>query len=59
MSYLCKTLQKETKDVLDQCGTDGHEALQLFHIKFHPIQFLFQTDECKTILVQGNLICVD
>ena len=54
MSYLCKTLPKETKGVLNQCGTEGHNALQLFHLKFHPIHFLFQTNECKTIPVQGN-----
>ena len=40
--------------MLDQSGTNGYEALQLFHLKFHSIHFLFQTNECRTIPVQGN-----
>ena len=44
MAYLQKTLPKEAKDVLDQCSTDGHTELQLFHFCFHPIYFLFQID---------------
>ena len=59
MSYLSKFLLKETNDVLDLCGTDGHQALQLFHLKFHPVHFWFQTNQCKTILVQGNLSIAD
>ena len=59
MSYLRKTFPKEANNVLDQFGTDEHEALQLFHLKFHQINFLFQTDQCKTILVQGNLTFID
>ena len=59
MSYLCKTLPKEATDVLDQCETDGHGDLQLFHLKFHPSHFLFQTDECRMIPLQGNLSFAD
>ena len=55
MSYLNKFLPKEAKPVLDLCGTDGHQALQLFPIKFHPINFWYRIDQCKTVPVQGNL----
>ena len=55
MAYLRKILPKEANDVLDQCGTDEHQTLQLFHLKFHPIHSLFQTYQFKTIPVQGNL----
>lgn len=56
MSYLLKTLPKEAKDVLNQCETDGHAALQLFHLCFHPVHFLFQIDECHVVPIQGNKI---
>ena len=55
MPYLRKFLPKEAKPVLNLCGTDGHQALQLFHLKFHPIHFRYQTDQCKPVPVQGNL----
>ena len=55
MSYLKKFLPtKEAHDILRQCSTDGHMALQLLHLKFKPIHFLYQTDQCKTVPVQGN-----
>ena len=55
MSYLKKFLPKEAKDSLRQCGTDGHMAVQLLHLKFNPIHFWYHTDQCKTVPVQGNL----
>ena len=54
MSYLLKTLLKEAKDVLNKCGTDGYAALQLFHLHFHHIHFLFQINEYCIVPVQGN-----
>ena len=54
MAYLHKILPKEAKDILDQCWTDGHATLQLFYLQFHPIDFLFQINECKVFPVQGN-----
>ena len=54
MSYLYKTLPKEAIDVLTQCGTDVHTALQLFYLKFHLIHFLFQMDECKVVPIQES-----
>ena len=54
MSYLCKTLPKEANDVFTEYGTDGHAALQLSHLQFHLIHFLFQINECKVVPVQGN-----
>ena len=56
MAYLCKTLLKEAKDVLNQCGTDCRAVLQLFHLQFHLIHTMFQIDECKVVPVQGNKI---
>ena len=55
MIYLRKFLSKEANNVLDLCETDGHQALQLLHLKFHPIDFWYQTNQCKPVLVQGNL----
>ena len=55
MAYLRKFLPKEANDALDLCDTDGHQTLQLFHLKFHSIHFRYQTDQCKTVPVQGNL----
>ena len=55
MYYLRNTLSKEAHDLLDQCETGGHEVLQLSDLKFHPIYFLFQTNQCKTTPVQENL----
>ena len=55
MSYFGKFLPKEALDILRQCGIDGYQAVQLLHLKFHPIHFWYQTDQCKTVLVQGNL----
>ena len=55
MQYLKKfLLKKEAHDILRQCGTDGHIALQLLHLKFNQIHFRYQTDQCKTVPVQGN-----
>lgn len=54
MAYLCKTLLKEAKDVLNQCGTDCRAVLQLFHLQFHLIHTMFQIDECKVVPVQRN-----
>ena len=54
MAYLRKVLPKEAKDLLDNCGTDGHQALQSLHLKFNPIHFRFQTDLCSIVPVQGN-----
>ena len=39
MAYLQKFLPKEAKDFLDNCGTDGHQALQSLHLKFNLIHF--------------------
>ena len=45
MQYLVKTLlMKKAKVILEQYGTDGYAALQLLHLQFYPIHFLFQTD---------------
>ena len=54
MSYLRKVLPKEAKGLLNLCGTDGHQALQQLHLKFNPIHFRFQTDECRIAPVQEN-----
>ena len=54
MSYLQKVLPKEAKGLLDLCGTDGHQALQQLHLKFNPIHFRYQTDQCKNAPVQEN-----
>ena len=43
------------QEILNVCGTDGHQGLQLLHLKFHPIHFWYQTDQCKMVPVQGNL----
>ena len=55
MTYLRKFLPKEVNEILTQCGTDGHQAVQLLYLKFHPINLQYQTDQCKTVPVQGNL----
>ena len=55
MTYLRKFLPKEANDVFKLCGTDSYQALQLLHLKFHPVHFRYQTDQCKTVPVQGNL----
>ena len=54
MQYLIKVLPKEAKALLDGCGTDGHQALQQLHLKFNPIHFRYQTDQCDRIPVQEN-----
>ena len=55
MTYLRKFLPKEANEILTQCGTDGHQAVQLLHLKIHPIHFRYQTNQCKTVPIQGNL----
>ena len=55
MSYLRKILSRKANEILTQCGTDGHQALQLLHLKFHSIHFRYQTDQYKTVPVQENL----
>ena len=54
MAYLRKVLPKEAKSLLDICKTDGHQALQRLHLKFNPIHFLYQTDQCNKVPVQDN-----
>ena len=54
MAYLRKVLPKEAKGLLENCGTDGHQALQQLHLRFNPIHFRFQTDLCSKVPVQGN-----
>jgi hypothetical protein len=54
MQYLIKTLPKEATNILKNCGTDGHAALQLINLQLHPLHFLFQIDECRVIPVQGS-----
>ena len=55
MLYLIRVLPKEAKALLEGCGTDGHQALQQLHLKFNPIHFRFQTDECDKIPQQMNM----
>mmetsp|Transcript_57548 Transcript_57548/g.64266 ORF Transcript_57548/g.64266 Transcript_57548/m.64266 type:complete len:167 (+) Transcript_57548:765-1265(+) len=50
---------QEANDVLTQCGTDYHAALQLFHLQYHLIHFLFQINESKVVPVQGNKTFAD
>ena len=54
MAYFCKVLPKEAKSLLDVCGTNGHQALQQLHLKFNPIHFRYQTDQCKKVPIQDN-----
>ena len=54
MPYLRKVLLKEAKGLLDLCGTDGHQALQQLHLRFNPINFRYQTDQCKKVPVKKN-----
>ena len=54
MAYLRKVLPTEAKSLLDICGTDGHQALQQLHLKFNPIHFQHQTDQCDKVPVQDN-----
>ena len=54
MAYFRKVLPKEATSFLDVCGTDGHQALQLLHLKFNPVHFLYQTDQCDKVPVQEN-----
>ena len=56
MAYSHKVLPKEAKSLLDICGTDGHQALQQLHLKFNPIHFRYQTDQCNKVPVQDNQI---
>ena len=37
------------------CGTDSHMALELLHLRFNPVHFWYQRDQCKMVPVQGNL----
>ena len=54
MAYFRKVLPKEAESLLDVCGTDGHQALQQLHLKFNPIHFRYQTDQCKKVPIQDN-----
>ena len=55
ITYLQKVLPtKEAKPLLEVCGTDGHMALQLLHLKFNPVHFRYQTDQCDKVPVQEN-----
>ena len=54
MAYLRKVLPKEAKGLLDLCGADGHQALQQLHLRFNPIHFRYQTDQCKNAPVEEN-----
>ena len=54
MVYFRKVLPKEAKSLLDVCGTDGHQALQQLHLKFNPIHFQYQTDQCEKVPIQDN-----
>ena len=55
MLYLNEFLSKEANEILTLCATDGHQALQLLHLKFHPIHSQYQTNQCKTVPVQGSM----
>ena len=55
MFYLWEFLPKDAHAILRQCDTDGHQVVQLLHLKFHPIHVRHRTDQCKTVPVLGNL----
>ena len=54
MDYVHKILLKETKSLLDLCGSDSHQALQQLHLKFNLIHVRYQTDQCNKVPVQEN-----
>ena len=54
IQYHIETLCKKESDIIKNCGTDGHAALQLINLRLYPLHFLFPIDECHVILVQGT-----
>ena len=55
MTYLREFFPKETNKIITQCRTDSHQAVKLIYLKLYSIHFRYQTDQCKTMPVQGNL----
>ena len=54
MAYFCKVLSKEAKSLLNVYKVDSHQVLQQLHLKFNPIHFRYQTDQCNKVPVQDN-----